>query len=266
MATPPATPDDPPPRFAAIARLYGTAALERFRAARVAVVGIGGVGSWAAEALARSGVGHLTLIDPDEICLTNVNRQLHAMDGTIGRFKTAAMAERIRAIHPDAEVSEVNAFFSERNAAELLDPGWDAVLDAIDVLGHKCLLLVECRKRGIPVVTCGGAGGRRDPTRIRVADLAHTAGDALLLQVRRELRGKHGFPKAATGEQAPAFGIEAVFSEERPVYPQCDGTVSRERPAGADLRLRCETGYGTCAPVTATFGLTAAARILGRLA
>ena len=252
-------------RFAGIARLYGVPALLRFRQARVAVIGTGGVGSWAVEALARSGVGHLTLVDPDEICLTNVNRQLHAMDGQIGRLKTAAMAERVRAIHPQAAVAEVHAFFSERNCHELLEPGFDAVLDAIDVLRHKCLLLTECRRRGIPVVTCGGAGGRRDPTRVRWDDLARSSGDALLLQVRRNLRTHHGFPKAATGQIAPKFGIEAVFSDEARVFPQCDGSVSGQRPPEADLRLTCESGFGTSAAVTCTFGMVAAARVLERL-
>lgn len=257
--------DDSTARFSGIARLYGSAALERFLRARVAVVGTGGVGSWAVEALARSGVGHLTLVDPDEICLGNVNRQLHAMDGQVGRLKTSAMAERVRAIHPAAAVTEVPAFFSERNCHELLDTGFDAVLDAIDVLRHKCLLLAECRRRGIAVVTCGGAGGKRDPSRVQVADLARTAGDPLLLQVRRNLRTLHGFPKAATGKKAPAFGIEAVFSEEPRRFPQCDGSTSFDRPPDAKLRLNCESGFGTCSTVTGTFGMVAAARVLDLL-
>lgn len=249
-------------RFSGISRLYGEAALERFLNARVAIVGIGGVGSWTVEALARSGVGHLTLIDLDEICLSNVNRQLHAMDGQIGRLKTSAMAERVRAIHPDAAVEEKQTFYSEKNADELLAGGFDVVIDAIDAVRQKCHLIAACKERGIPVVTCGAAGGRRDPSCIQVADLALTSQDALLLQTRKNLRAHHGFPKAPTGKKIKKFGVTAVFSTEAPVFPQCDGTVSCERPEGTNLRLNCESGYGTATPVTATFGLIAAAQAL----
>jgi tRNA A37 threonylcarbamoyladenosine dehydratase len=253
-------------RFGGISRLYGSQALERFRAARVAVIGIGGVGSWTVEALARSGIGHLTLVDLDEICVTNVNRQLHAMDGQIGRQKTEAMAERVRAISPSCEVEILPTFFGERNAAEILDRRFDAVVDAIDTVRQKSLLLALCRERGIPIVTCGAAGGRRDPSRIRVADLAHTIQDALLMQVRKQLRSHHGFPKAATGKKPKKFGIPAIFTEEAAAYPQCDGSVSTEKPEGSNLRLSCESGYGTAAPVTATFGLIAASQVLEKLA
>ncbi len=249
-------------RFSGISRLYGQSSLEQFSRARVAVVGIGGVGSWAVEALARSGIGHLTLIDLDEICLSNVNRQLHAMDGQIGRLKTSAMAERIRAINPQAIIEEKQTFYSEKNAEELLGGGFDAVIDAIDAVKHKCHLIASCRLRGIPVITCGAAGGRRDPSRIEVADLALTCHDALLLQTRKNLRTHHGFPKAPTGQKVKKFGVTAIFSTEAPVFPQCDGSVSCERPEGSDLRLNCDSGYGTATPVTATFGLIAAARAL----
>lgn len=253
-------------RFGGIARLYGVDALNAFRNARVAVIGVGGVGSWTVEALARSGIGHLTLCDLDEICVTNVNRQLHAMDGHVGRQKTEAMAERVRAIWPGCEVDILPTFFGEKNAAEILDRGFDAVVDAIDSVRQKALLLAECKARGIPVVSCGAAGGRRDPSRIRVADVAHTVHDALMMQVRKQLRAKHGFPKASTGKKAKKFGIEAIFSDEPPVFPQCDGSVSESRPEGTNLRLSCESGYGTAAPVTATFGLIAASRVLETLA
>jgi tRNA A37 threonylcarbamoyladenosine dehydratase len=253
-------------RFGGVARLYGQAALERFLQARVAVIGIGGVGSWAVEALARTGIGHLTLVDLDEICLTNVNRQLHAMDGHIGRQKTAAMAERVRAIHPGCVVEVVEAFFNENSAAAILDAGFDGLLDAIDSTRHKALLLAECRRRGIFAVTCGGAGGRRDPTRIRVADLAHSGKDPLLLQLRRCLRHDHGFAKVPQHRDPEPLGIDAVFSDEPPVYPQCDGSVSNARPAAAELRLNCASGFGTASHVTACFGLIAAGRVLERLA
>lgn len=258
--------DDYHHRFGGIGRLYGTAALDRFRTARVAVIGIGGVGSWAVEALARSGIGHLTLIDLDEICVTNINRQLHAMDGQIGKQKTEAMAERVHAINPGCEVIVVPTFFGEKNAAQLLSAGYDGVIDAIDSVRQKTLLLAECVKRKIPVVACGAAGGRRDPSRIMVADLAHSAHDALLTNVRKRLRHDYGFPKADAKKKAKKFKIEAVFSDEAPMFPQCDGSVAGTREAGSSLRLSCESGYGTAAPVTATFGLIAASRLLERLA
>ncbi len=258
-------PDDD--RFGGIARLYGQAALERFHGSRVAVIGVGGVGSWAVESLARSGVGHLTVVDLDEICVTNVNRQLHAMDGQIGRQKTEAMAERVRGIHPKAVVEIVPKFFNESTAAQILDAGFDAVIDAIDSTRHKALLLAECRRRGIFVVTCGGAGGRRDATRIRVEDLAYSGKDPLLHQLRRALRQDHGFPKVPQRTEPEPMGIEAIFSEEPQLFAQCDGTVSLERPASdRGQRLGCSTGYGSVTHITASFGLIAAGRVLEYLA
>lgn len=255
-----------PDRFGGIARLYGQSALERFLTARVAVIGVGGVGSWAVESLARSGIGRLTLVDLDEICITNVNRQLHAMDGQIGRQKTEAMAERARAIHPAAEVTIVPKFFNETTAQEILAVGFDAVIDAIDSTRHKALLIDACRQRGIFTVTCGGAGGRRDPTRIRVADLAFSGKDSLLHQLRRSLRRDHGFPKTPMGLKPDPLGIEAVFSDEPQVHLQCDGSVSMERPESGGQRLGCSNGLGSVTHVTAAFGMIAAGRVLEHLA
>lgn len=257
--------DSIPDRFGGVARLYGHAALEMFLTTRVAVIGVGGVGSWAVESLARSGIGSLTLVDLDEICITNVNRQLHAMDGQIGRQKTEAMAERVRAIHPAAEVKVVPRFFNETTAAEILDQGFDVVIDAIDSTRHKALLLACCRARGIITVTCGGAGGRRDPTRIRVADLAFSGKDPLLHQLRRSLRHDHGFPKIPMGEKPEPLGIDAVFSDEPPVFVQCDGSVSDERPDTGGKRLACSGGLGSVTHVTAVFGMVAAGRVLERV-
>lgn len=253
-------------RFGGIARLYGEAARQRFLSARVAVIGVGGVGSWAVESLARSGIGHLTLVDLDEICLTNINRQLHAMDGQIGRQKTDAMAERVRAIHPQASVHIEPCFFHPRTAERILDPGFDAVIDAIDDTANKAFLLAELHRRGIFAVTCGGAGGRRDATRIRTADLAFTGKDALLHQVRRALRREHGFAAVPMGTKPQPMGIDAVFSDEAPVFLQCDGSVSEDRPAATPSRLTCATGMGTVTHVTAAFGMIAASRVLERLA
>ena len=230
------------------------------------MIGVGGVGSWAVEALARSGIGHLTLVDLDEICVSNVNRQLHAMDGQIGRQKTEAMAERARAIHPQSEVIAVPRFFTEASAAAILDAGFDAVIDAIDTTRHKAFLLASCRDRGIFTVACGGAGGRRDPTRIRHADLAYSGKDPLLHQVRRLLRNEHGFPKTPVGKDPAPMGIDAVFSDEAQVFHQCDGRVSTERPDHGGQHLSCATGLGTATHVTAAFGMIAAGRVLEHLA
>lgn len=256
------TPDQQ--RFGGIARLYGATALACFATARVAIVGIGGVGSWAAESLARSGVGSLTLVDLDELCISNTNRQIHALRDTVGRSKVDVMAERIRAINPDADVVERQAFFTEKNAEAFLSENFDAVIDAIDTMRPKCLLLASCHQRGIPVVTCGGAGGRRDPTLIQRADLSKTGGDAMLLQVRRNLRSEYGFPKGEP--RVRPFGIPAVFSTEQPVYPQCDGEVSHQRPKAIQAGIRCDAGFGTATHITATFGFFAAAQILDQLA
>lgn len=249
-------------RFGGIGRLYGTAALKRYANAHVAIVGIGGVGSWAAEALARSGVGEITMIDLDEICLTNINRQLHAMDGAIGQLKIEAMAERIRKINPNCKLHLHPAFFSKRNDDEFLSAGFNALIDAIDASLPKSHLLAECRKRAIPVVTCGGAGGRQDPTQIKVADLSRTEGCTLLKQVRIDLRNHYGFPNARPKQKKKKFYIEAIYSTEIPHFPTCDGDISTEKPKDSNLRLTCESGFGTSTPITATFGLFAAARIL----
>jgi tRNA A37 threonylcarbamoyladenosine dehydratase len=245
-------------RFGGIVRLYGRAGAERLARARVAVVGVGGVGSWTVEALARSGVGSLTLIDLDEVCTSNVNRQLHALDDTVGQSKVAVMAARVRGINPRCEVAAEARFFTESTAAALLSAGFDCVVDAIDQVANKCLLIAACRGRGIPVVVSGGAGGRRDPTALRVADLARTSHDPLLAEVRSRLRRDHGFSRDG-GE----FGVPCVFTQEPPVYPAPDGSVCGVPPAsagaGESLRMNCNSGFGSAAFVTGAFGLAAAA-------
>ena len=249
-------------RFGGIARLYGRDALESFLKARVVVVGIGGVGSWTVESLARSGIGKIRMVDLDEICLTNVNRQLHAMDGQFGRQKTAAMEERVRAINPECEVEVIEGFFTERSVDKVLGGEISGVIDAIDSMSHKALLLAECKKRDIPVVTCGGAGGKRDATRISVRDLAFCGKDPLLHQLRKTLRKEHGFAPVAMCSKPEPMGIAAVFSDEAAVFPTADGGVSCKRAEGADMRLSCESGYGTVTHVTATFGVVAAGAML----
>jgi tRNA A37 threonylcarbamoyladenosine dehydratase len=222
---------------------------------------VGGVGSWAVEALARSGIGRLTLVDMDDVCVSNVNRQIHALDGELKKSKVMVMAHRVRAINPEIDARPIEAFLTPGNAASILEDDYDFVLDAIDRPREKCVMIAFCHGCGLPILTAGGAGGRRDPTRIRVGDLARSEGDRLLQAVRRMLRVEHGFPR---GERT--FGVECVFSNEPPVYPHSDGSVCAVREGGADLRLDCRSGYGTATFVTGTFGFVAAARIVERLA
>ena len=258
-------------RFGGIARLYGTAALSRFRAAHVMVVGIGGVGSWVVEALARSGIGRLTLVDLDEVCVSNINRQLHALDSTVGRSKVEVMVERVRTISPEARVEGRVEFFTADTASRLLGLETDSiskdrpdfVVDAIDAMSNKVRLIALCQGAGIPLVVCGGAGGRRDPTEVRVADLATVTHDRLLSEVRKRLRREHGFSRTSK-----KLRIECVHSAEAPVFPGRDGQVCATRASDNELplRLNCESGFGSATQVTGTFGFAAAARVLARLA
>jgi tRNA A37 threonylcarbamoyladenosine dehydratase len=249
-------------RFGGIARLYGKAGLEKLRAAHVCVVGIGGVGTWAAEALARSGVGAITLVDLDEVCVTNINRQLHALTETVGRSKVEAMAERIRAINPECRVTMEQKFFNAQTAEELLAPKFDFIFDAIDDVTNKLLLLVRCCEKNIPVITSGGAGGRRELTSVRVGDLSQASHDRLLAEVRRRLRAEHGFP---TGQSE--MGLPCVYSVERTVYPQADGSVCEMRSAAEDgTRLNCNGGLGSATFVTGAFGFAAAGFVVQKIA
>ena len=249
-------------RFGGIARLYGQAGLEKLRAAHVGVIGIGGVGTWAAEALARSGIGAITLVDLDEVCVTNINRQLHALTETVGRSKVEVMAERIRAINPDCRVTAAQQFFNEQTAEEILAPKFDFILDAIDNVPNKVLLLMRCREKKLPVITCGGAGGRRELTSVRVGDLSKASHDRLLSEVRRRLRQEHGFP----GGQS-AMDIPCVYSVERTIYPQPDGSVCEARnEMDEGARLNCNGGLGSATFVTGAFGFAAAGWVVREIA
>lgn len=249
-------------RFGAIGRLYGQAGLAHIRAAHICVIGLGGVGSWAVEALARSGVGALTLVDMDEVCLSNVNRQVHALEGTVGRSKAEVLAERVGQIAPECAVKVEAVFFTESTADRLLAPPFDFIIDAIDATKHKCHLIAEARKRGLRLITCGGAGGCIDPSRVRICDLARTINDPLLLQVRKRLRSEYGFPKY----KRQKFKIDCVYSDELPVFPQEDGSVSCVRETGADYRLNCDVGFGSATYLTGTVGFFLAAEVVKRIA
>jgi tRNA A37 threonylcarbamoyladenosine dehydratase len=257
--------DDYTQRFGGVGRLVGQAGLERLRGAHVCVIGVGGVGSWTVEGLARSGVGALTLIDLDDVCVTNVNRQLPALDGAIGRPKVAVLAERVRLINPDCRIAVVSEFFTASSAARLLAPAFDFVVDAIDRMTPKALLIGECRERGLGVVTVGSAGGKRDLTQIRSGDLGEASNDELLRQVRKKLRRDHGF---APGEQRGRmhFGVRCVWSAEPQVFPWADGTCATAREPGSNLTLDCESGFGTAVFVTGAFGLAAAQEVVRGIA
>lgn len=246
-------------RFGGLARLYGVKPAERLGAARVAVVGIGGVGSWAAEALARSGVGTIILLDMDDLCITNTNRQIHALDGNYGRLKTEAMAERLRLINPALQVVEVAAFYTVSKPERLFDTQPDVVIDAIDSMRPKAHLIAECYKRGIPLVTCGGAGGRIDAGSIAVADLARSGGDNMLSQLRKTLRKEYGLPLQ---DKCPETGIRCVYSPERPRFPKCDGSVSCEREPHQKGGIGCASGFGSATHITGTFGFMMAGEAL----
>jgi tRNA A37 threonylcarbamoyladenosine dehydratase len=248
-------------RFGGIRRLYSSDGLERLWRAHVCVIGVGGVGSWAVEALARSGVGALTLVDMDDICVSNVNRQIHALDSEIHKPKVETMAARIQAINPACAVHAQRAFFVQANARKILEPRFDFVLDAIDAVREKALCVALCRELGLPVITSGGAGGRRDPAQVRVDDLSRASHDRLLQSLRKLLRSEHGFPR---GEKK--FGVECIFSPEPPLFPHKDGTVCETKETGGDLRLDCRAGFGSATFVTGTFGFVAAARIVARIA
>ncbi|NMG73770.1 tRNA threonylcarbamoyladenosine dehydratase [Aromatoleum diolicum] len=241
-------------RFGGIARLYGAAAPTRLERAHACVIGVGGVGSWIAEALARSGVGQITLIDLDHVAESNINRQIHALDPTLGQAKVLAMAERIRAINPHAHVATVEDFVTPDNADELLRD-FDVVVDAIDNVRAKVAIVLVCKRRRIPLIVAGGAGGKTDPAKIRVDDLSRTEQDPLLAKVRKRLRAEHGFPR---NPKRP-FGIEAVYSCE----PLRLDDLACDLPHGPQ-GLAC-AGYGSSVAVTASVGMFAAARAIERL-
>lgn len=251
-------------RFAGVERLYGRGALEMLQARRVAVVGMGGVGSWVVEALARSAVGHLTLIDADDICVSNTNRQLPALEGNYGRNKAIAMAERCRAINPAIDVAAVESFLTPANMADLLDDGFDLVIDACDSFRVKVETIAWCRRRKLPLLTVGAAGGRTDPTLVRVRDVSRTEHDAMLAMIRKKLRSEFNFPKNAKRY----FGVPAVYSLENVRYPQADGSVCGIRPnlgADAAMKLDCGAGLGAATHITGAFAFVAVAKALEML-
>jgi tRNA threonylcarbamoyladenosine dehydratase len=252
------------PLFQPINKLYGRHTADALWRAHVAVIGVGGVGSWAAEALARAGVGKLTLIDGDEVCVSNTNRQLHALAGNYGKAKVAVLAERLRAISPDIQVDAVQEMVTKHSLAHHLLRGYDYVLDACDAFRVKVEMIAFCKRNKVKIITVGAAGGRADPTLIRVKDLSNTEQDKLLALTRAKLRDEFGF----TRNPKRYFGVRAVYSLENVRYPAPDGGVCfnrLEKNADDSGKLDCDGGLGVAVFVTASFGMVAAAEIVDKL-
>jgi tRNA A37 threonylcarbamoyladenosine dehydratase len=249
---------DPERRFSGLRRLHGAAAYERLRAARIAVVGVGGVGSWTAEALARSGVAQLTLIDLDNIAESNINRQVHALETTLGQAKVDALAARIALIHPGCVVHAVEEFVDEANVSTLLDASSiDGVVECCDQVKAKAAIAAWCLSHGKQLVSVGAAGGKMRPHLVEVGDLAEVTHDPLLASLRQRLRQRHN------GARKGRMGVPCVFSREAVLRPQDSCEVGEDAPA-TDGSLNC-AGYGSSVTVTATFGMVAAAQMIEAL-
>jgi tRNA A37 threonylcarbamoyladenosine dehydratase len=241
-------------RFGGVSRLYGETGAARLRNAHVCVVGIGGVGSWAMEALARTGIGQLTAVDLDMVAESNTNRQIHALGNIYGKAKVDAMAERIREINPECRMTCIEDFVTHENLNEILHAGFAVVIDAIDQVKVKAAMIAHCRQQGTPIIVAGAAGGQIDPTQIRIADLTQTVQDPLLARVRSILRREYGFAR----EGKKKFGIPAVFSTEPLRYPETGEACATDRgPSG----LNC-AGFGSSVCVTSVFGMAAAAHAI----
>ena len=249
-------------RFGALARVYGSDQLQSLHDAHICVVGIGGVGSWVVEALARTGIQHLTLIDGDDISRSNMNRQCHTLESTIGKMKVAVMKQRVLDINPDCQVRAVEQYLNDENIFELLLPDasqpYDCVIDAIDRIKFKALMIYFCKRNKLPVITTGGAGGLTDPAKIEVKDLSRTWNDPLASAVRLALRQVHNFAR----NPKRSFGVPCVYSTEQQRYPDKDGNIGFQKPGVAGLSLDCSFGYGSVVSVTATFGFVAAAKAI----
>ncbi|UTY57732.1 tRNA cyclic N6-threonylcarbamoyladenosine(37) synthase TcdA [Massilia sp. erpn] len=251
-------------RFGGIARLYGARALERFRSAHVCVIGVGGVGSWIVEALARSAIGRMTLIDLDNVAESNINRQIQALSGTLGMAKITALAERVAQINPYCQITQIEDFITPDNLDEMIGShAYDYVIDAIDSAKSKTALIHYCRSKGIPLITIGSAGGQTDPTRIEVRDLAKTEQEPLLKKVRRRLRSQYNYPPNSKNK----LNVDAVFSMEPLKFPEtgevCSVDADEKQPGVTGINC---AGFGSSVVVTATFGLVAAGHLLNKLA
>ncbi|MCP4876843.1 MAG: tRNA cyclic N6-threonylcarbamoyladenosine(37) synthase TcdA [Gammaproteobacteria bacterium] len=246
-------------RFDGLARVFGEAALESLQRAHFCIVGVGGVGSWAAEACARSGIGRITLIDHDDIHIGNTNRQLHTLHDTIDRSKVEVLCDRIIAINPECECTAVDDLVTRGNIEKFNFAQFDYVIDAIDHVSHKLSLMHHCRRNKIRCVSTGGAGGLIDPTQIEVKDLTLSYNDPLLAKVRSTLRQQLNYSR----NPKRRYAMDCVFSAAQPLYPTADGEVSYEKPEVSErTTLDCASGIGSFVGVTACFGFTAVAHAI----
>ena len=252
--------DDFDARFGGIGRLLSVKALEKVKRANVLIIGIGGVGSWVAESLARTAIGHMTLVDLDDVCVTNINRQVHAINTTVGKFKVDVMKERIELINPFCEVDTKQCFFNPKNMGMVFDKSYDFVVDASDDFTNKCIMIDYCRKNKIPLVTIGAAGGKLDPLQVRVTDMSESSNDKLLARLRKKLRQEFSFPKETEGD----FGVWAVWSHERAVYPTSDGCLTY-KPPGMAKNMDCAEGFGSASFVTGAFAFAATSLVIRQL-
>lgn len=254
-------------RFNGIARLYGEVGLAHFLHAHICVIGIGGVGSWVAESLVRSGIGEITLIDMDEICISNSNRQIHTLKSTVGQSKAQAMTDRLQEINPECKIHLVEDFIQSDNfelyLGDKFHPKFDFIIDAIDSVKDKAALIAYCKRQKLKLITIGGAGGQIDPTQIEVKDLAKTIQDPLMAKVRERLKRIHHLNKDSKGK----YGIFCVYSREQLRYPDASGAVCFEKNVAESAgKLNCSSGLGAISTVTATFGFIAVSVVLNYLA
>lgn len=248
-------------RFAGLSRIYGMDALPYLQQASFCIVGVGGVGSWAAEVAARSGIGQITLIDHDDIEVSNTNRQLHTLENTLGQSKVEALAERIKLINPECHCVAVDDLVTRANLQQFNFTQYDYVIDAIDHVQQKMSLVHHLRRNKIKLVSTGGAGGLTDPTKIEVNDLTRTYNDPLLAKVRSKLRHQLDYSR----NPKRRYGIDCVFSTQQPVYAAEDGCISYAKPGTENqTTLDCETGLGSFVGVTASFGMTAASHAISK--
>ena len=250
-------------RFAGIQKLYGQQGYQQIKASHICVIGIGGVGSWVAESLARSHINTITLIDLDHIAESNINRQLHAQSSSLGKAKVVAMTERIHDINPACQVHAIEDHLDMENITQLIHSEFDSVLDCVDQFRVKAGLIHHCKRSKIHCLTVGGAGGRIDPSRIQIADMTRSEGDALLAKTRKLLRTQYGFPRNIKRR----FDVPCVFSTETLRYPTRDNGITTDKSdSDVSTGLSCATGFGSLCAVTATFGMLASAYVLKRLA
>ena len=242
-------------RFGGIGRLYTPEGLSKLRQAHVCVIGIGGVGSWAVEALARTGIGKITMIDMDDICVTNINRQIHSMTGTVAQLKTESMKERVERINPECVVEIIDDFILPENIPEYLNRGYDYVIDAIDSVKTKAALIAYCKRNKIKLITTGGAGGQTDPSQIQIADLSKTIQDPLASKVRSLLRKEYNFSQNPKRK----FGVDCVFSTQPLIFPKMGESCE------ISATMNCANGFGAVTMVTATFGFFAVSRVVDKL-